>query len=256
MKPKVFILATCRKKELLPYTTMVFNTLRVGFPDNEISVHYNGIEASDEMKAVSRAATIADVDHFFSMAETIHHKWIEFLCGAVNEPFWICDTDVMFYDRIDEPEQGTFLKGYRIPEYFDEVTGSVARARLHSSLLYIDPLECKSRWEAFKSRRLSSVFTPMANPFHPAVYPVKGRTYFNDTCSVLYNAIGGTAFLDREKDKYFHFHAGTIFDIVQPGWDQRTAAAIEARRLVILHNPVLGVGAWREQDEFYANRQP
>jgi hypothetical protein len=94
---------------------------------------------------------------------------------------------------------------------------------------------------------------PSVSLFKPVVVPLKGKPYFYDVCSVLYNAVGGVAFTDREKDKFFHFNFGTIQDIVLP--HMRLGHEMVKTRELILGTPNLGRGLWRVQEAYYRERQ-
>jgi len=49
----VFILATCRKPELLRMATLVFETIRVGFPTASINVFINQTDQTSELEIKS-----------------------------------------------------------------------------------------------------------------------------------------------------------------------------------------------------------
>jgi hypothetical protein len=247
----VFILATCRKPKLLPYTTLVFDTLRVGFPTATIGVYLNNLDVETSKVIVGLANKIQAGT---KTTNTIHHKWIESLIESEQEPFWICDTDVVFYNSFEQLITDKALAGCRIPEWQDEFSGAITRSRLHPSLLYINPALVKSKLAEFRAVCPDSPFTPFCNPIYPLCLPLNNRMYFHDTCSLLYHAIGGQSFTDIEKDKYFHFNFGTIPDLVLPRL--KDADKMIAARQVVLDNPELGRGAWRFQDEYYASKQP
>ena len=187
--------------------------------------------------------------------DTIHHEWIEALVKTENEPFFILDTDVIFYSSFEGYKFDVPLAGRRISEWDDGFSGCVTRARLHPSLLYIDPVMVRSAIELFESQVPKTVFTPKVNLFYPICLPFKRRWYFNDTCSLLYQAIGGQSFTDAQKDAYCHFEFGTIPDVVLPRLPVKESAAMVERRMAILKNPALGHGAWREQDEYRNGKQ-
>lgn len=259
---KVFILLTCRKQELLPYTTLVFKTVRTGFPTAEIILRSNGLP-DYAMGALEKLAKDADCQWEDDRSPTIHHRWIEALVDRDTEAFWICDSDIIFYEAVEDWKFDTALAGWRIPEFQDEFSGSITRARLHGSLLYMDPDKVNAQWAEKTKACPETPFTPLVNPFNPIVQPINGRLYFHDTCSVLYHAIGGTEFTDRQKEAFFHFNFGTIPDLVIPriaGIAARDSVhayagmAMVAAREAILSNPILGRGQWRAQEEYYKER--
>jgi hypothetical protein len=247
---KVHILATCRSPELAPFTELVFKTLRVGFPTAEVVVHING-EAPDNCPGIFDLCKGVEADT--RLVNTIHHKWIEGLLQSESEPFWILDTDVIFYDSMEGVDVSDALVGCRIPEWRDEFSGATTRSRLHPSLLYINPPSVKEKLAAFRSVCPITPFTPFGNPICPLCLPLNGKMYFHDTMSLMYHAIGGRSFTPEERDKYFHFHFGTIPDLVLPrlqGAEQMVVA-----RQKIMANPELGRGVWRSQDEYFESKQ-
>lgn len=210
----VFLLATCRKPELAPFTELVFKTLRTGFPNARITVCINGDCAKHcpNIKHVAELAQCIVIDE----PETIHHKWIEELIETEREPFWICDTDMIFYSSVEEWEFDTALAGYLIPEFQDQFTGAITRSRLHTSLMYVNPVMVRDQLEKYEAQFPVTPFNPLANPYHPLCLPFNGRGYFYDTCSMLYHSIGGTSFASEHLNCYFHFFFGTLSDIVIP----------------------------------------
>jgi len=250
---KVFILATCRKPELLPYTLLVFKTLRVGFPTAEVHVHINGaLEGpKDWAGTVGDAANNAGCS-IELIPEITHHEWIEKLIH--NEElavFWIVDTDVIFYASVEDWKFETPLAGALIPEFNDPFLCATTRSRLHTSLMHINARALVGATVAYELRHPQTIYNPMVNGIYPQCYPLNGKSYFNDTMSLVYHAIGGTAFTPQQKDCYFHFHFGSFSDLVLPKMPEGMAAA----RAELLDKPHLGIGLWRKQEEWFAAMQ-
>jgi hypothetical protein len=159
---------------------------------------------------------------------------------------------VIFYQNFEPFNFSMHMAGVRIPEWVDEFSNCITRPRLHTSLLYIDPVKVRGLIAAYHDQIPKTPFTPGVNLFHPLVVPLKGKRYFYDTCSLLFNAIGGQSFEPKHKNTFFHFQFGTISDVVlkrltdgNQQWKERTA---------ILHNPTLGIGRWRDYDRYYETR--
>lgn len=244
---KVFILATCRKPELLPAATLVFKTLRVGFPNNQVHVTLNTSVLGCEF---SKIAEVADSEScVIDTEQTIHHEWIEDLVHNQDEPFIILDTDVVFHKQFDVTGlDQTYLSGDYVPQFFDKFSGCITMPRLHTSLLYIDPVEVGKRLDVWQSRILKTPFTPSAKVIHPMVIPVHGTNYFYDTCSVLFHAISGTKFGPEKLDCYDHLNCATWVDLAEkayPGMSQ-----IHQR---IYDNPATAKQLRPLQREFYRN---
>jgi hypothetical protein len=245
----IHVLATCRKPELLPYTTLVFKTLRVGFPAADVTVYLNNLDVASAGEVSSWAKGI---DAYAMEVNTIHHKWIEGLIEQNREPFWIVDTDCIFFGKVEDWTFDAPLAGWRIPEWNDAFSGCITRARLHTSLLYLDPVKIKAAVREYESKIADTPFTPKVNLIHPLVIPFKNKSYFYDTCSLLYHAIGGVAFTDEQKEAYAHLNFGTIQDIVLPRLPKEEATRIDTARNVILSNNSWAKGSWRFQEQYYS----
>jgi hypothetical protein len=252
MSLPVHILVTCRKPELAPFSELVFKTLRIGFPTSDIKVYFNRRTTLDIFPDLKEL--VGPLELWTSSVDTIHHEWIKGLIESETEPFWICDTDIIFYDSFEDFRTDEALAGFRTPEWQDDFAGAITRSRLHPSLMYINPTLVKQKLAAFRSVCPDSPFTPFCNPTDPLCLPLNGRMYFHDTMSLMYHAIGGHEFSDVEKDKYFHFFFGSIPDLVLPRLKDREKMA-EAR-FAVMNNPELGRGAWRMQEEYFAAKQP
>jgi len=248
---KVHILATCRKPELLPYTLLVFKTIRTGFPTADIFVTGNALDEDSYCAVADEVTKIGG--RLENGPATIHHKWLESLCHFETNKFVISDTDMIYYQSVEDWEFDTALAGWRIPEWDDEFSKCYTRSRLHTSLLFIDPEKVREKIGEWIEGITHTPFTPFTNLFYPVVFPLKGKNYFHDTCSLLYHAIGGTAFTDKQLNSYFHANFGTISDIVLPNLSNGDEMAKERER--ILNNPEIGYGRWRESEEYFAARQ-
>jgi hypothetical protein len=247
----VRILATCRNPELLPFTTMVFDSIRTGFPSAQITVFGNNLDG--DIKEAVDAKCFESGCRFLNLPGTIHHDWILSLLDNATEPFWICDTDVVFHSNFERFEFNEALCGWRVPEWLDDFSGCITRSRLHTSLLRFDPAKVQQKTSDYDGEIAETPFTPRVNLINPLVVPFKGNPYFYDTCSLLYHAIGGKAFTDEQKDSYTHFNFGTISDLVLPRLPENEANDLKAQRDFLLKNPAMLKGQWRNQEQFYSN---
>lgn len=252
MPPIVHILATCRNPDLLPYTLLVFDSLRTGFPSAKIHVHGNDLKdyALDRVRLDSGSLGAT----FVNYPATIHHVWLEQLLANETEPSVLLDTDVVIYENVEGWQFETALAGARIPEWQDEFTNAITRARLHPSLLFVNPVKYREAVAKYESQFPVTPFNPLINLVYPICQPFKQRAYFSDTLSLAYHAIGGTAFTDRQLDGFFHFGVGTLSDIVLARLTNGKQMA--EWRENILKNPELGRGQWRSQLLYYENHQP
>ena len=246
---KVFILATCRKPELLSMTELVFKTLRVGFPTADVSVFANRIVGD---LFLNLYAVLANIGAEIHQTDTNHATWIAALISRMQDPFWICDTDVIFFDKVEDWKFDGPLAGRRIPEWDDEFSGCITRARLHPSLLYVDPVKTRQAIADYESKIATTHFTPKIDLLAPVCLPFKGCRYFYDAASLLYHAIGGQKFTDLQLDAYSHFNFGTIEDVVLPRL--KDGAQMAAVREAMLKNLNASRGMWRSQEDYYTSR--
>lgn len=248
----LFILVSCRKPELIRYSTLVFETVRVGFPTARIVVTGNALP--EFALGPVEAACAASECEFENGPETIHHRYIDDLLETETEPFILSDTDIIYYSKVEDWKFDTALAGCRIPEFEDEFMGAITRSRLHTSLLFVDPVLFRKQWAEYESGFAITPFRTIANPCDPLCISLNGRRYFSDTMSIAYHAIGGTEFTAENKDSYFHLHFATIEDLVLH--NLTNSSEVKSSREKVLANPELGKGEWRAQYEHYENRVP
>jgi len=259
----VHILVTCRKEELLKAATMVFETLRVGFPTAPVKVLINCAPNKASLDAIVEATVKAQVqDCEISSAGdevihpvTIHHEWIQGLLERETEPFFILDTDVCFWDNFEQWDfSKSFMAGKWIPAFEDDFTKCVTQTRLHPSLLYLNPQRIKEEVAKYFVPFPDTPFNPRPNLIFPAWFPVvNSKPVFFDTMSLLYQAIGGSMFNTQQIQCYDHLNFATISDIVAPHYPNER---FREQHFAIFENPALLRGAWREQDQFYRVRRP
>lgn len=249
MIPKILILCTCRNEELFGATTLVFDTVRIGFPTAEIIVFDN---ANSELhRSEIREHVKVAKGKFVHLPERLPHApWIEAMVQAAlddpeSEPFWICDTDVIFWDNVEQLEfPNEPLAGRYVPDFYDKFTRCMTQKRLHTSLLYVNPKVLRERLEHFTSRFPKTEFNPMANLYGPLHIP---PSIFYDACSMLYLAVGGHSFLEGELNRYDHLQCGTISDLVGP---HISDGKMTERHKAYISNPESARGLWKDQDKY------
>ena len=239
MTPKVHILATCKNPELLPMTTLVFKTLRTGFPSADVDVHVNGMRLQ-EVTTLIREADSAGVRFVAGARDVHHHDWVRHLVETEKEPFWICDTDMVFYDSVEKfTIQPSFLmSGRHIPSFREEWTGLRHAERLHTCLLYLNPVEVCRFARDFRKH------FPPGFPGDPALNLIRQNvqfragyeTVFFDTCAGLYHACINYAheFNEVENSAFAHLNCGTYSDKVE------LSVQLARRHRDVLNNPEEG----------------
>lgn len=259
MKSTVHILATVRKPELLDAALLVFATLRVGFPEATVKVWGNGLKPFHQ-ELLRQAATSVSVE-FRNLEPTAHDAWIEALIQESLDPFWICDTDVVFWGPMARAglEKGSDLvmAGRWEPEFDEEWTGTRHMERLHTAVMWLNPSALRSgMWEWMaripKPWRNSAQFALVRQQFVPLL---NGPTLFYDTLAGMYHALkpqGGCVAFEEEQDGAFdHLHCATYADQVK-----LNGVDLQAAHSAIYQDPSRARGMRVKQNEYYQKRRP
>lgn len=224
----------------------MFDTLRIGFPNDRITVHIN----KDCDKYCPDIVSLCQrEDCTTRYVSTIHHQWIESLVETETKPFIILDTDVIFWDKFQLGRINRPIAGRYTPRFYCKFTKAFTMHRLHTSLMYIHPTEVKREMRAVKSWFNQTRFNPIINPFYPIQIPDKDKSLFFDTCALLYHAIGGQAFTEEQLQSYDHLNAGTWIKELNTAYPELNM--VEAHK-EIYKNPMLAKGIRKVQDQFYA----
>jgi hypothetical protein len=252
MHAPIHILATVRNPALLDAALLVFKTLRIGFPRNEVKVWGNAL-SPEHSERVGAAARQAQAD-FRNLKPTAHGTWIESLVQTQLRPFWICDTDIVFSGPL-EPMFGAHCLAGRLEPAFDEAwTGTLHVERLHPSLMWINPAVLRAEMRAMMTK---IPWRPMDGDcplILPHFIPRRGKsTLFYDATAGLWQAGIGTPFTEAYNQAYEHLHNGTYVDLIGPSLGLGDLA--EAHRKICA-NPALVKGIRAEQDKYYAGRKP
>lgn len=251
MKPIVHILVTIRNPALRDAALLVFKTLRVGFPTSDVKVWGNGLKAQDcaMMELVCQQVGA----QFLNVSECTHGAWIESLVMNSPGPIWICDTDIVFFDSVeDKLIEAPLFAGRFEPEFIEPWTKTLHVARLHPSLCWLDAPKLREALWAWPGA--DSFFCSVKrNFFEWEFVPVRGAdgrcgTHFYDTLAGLHQAFGGTPFDDALNDCYEHLFCGTYSDLIEPFMGLKDFGA---QQRAICADPKLARGMQVAQREFY-----
>ena len=252
--PTVHILLSLRHPELLRAATLVFDTLRVGFPTAYVVVHPNEMHDLGVMwPQIQRALDAAAVNEVRPRRQTIHHEYIEDLLSVGEDPIVLLDTDVCLWGKVEDWDFGDVpMAGRYTPAFRCKFANAITTPRLHTSCLFVNPVKLREAVGTYLKQFPDTPFTPKQNLIYPCYYALRDRakvtTYFSDTMGLMYAAIGGVSFNEQQMDALDHLHFATISDIIcayypENHWRENHFAVFE--------NPKLLKGAWRMQEEFY-----
>jgi hypothetical protein len=256
MKHAVHILSTIRNPKLWHSSVLVFKTLRVGFPTADIFVWGNGLDEQSERLVANAAGSVKA--HFRNIPRIEHGHWIETCVANNNTPFWICDTDIVFFGSMEKFKwkADTQFAGRYEREFFEEWSKTRKVARLHPSLMYFNPAKLRIAICGYPG--LPAYFSTVSRElFHWSFVPVrigegcksKRGILFYDACAGLHHALGGTSFTEEQNLCFEHCHCGTYANEI-------AAAVPHLQGLPDLHRaifmqPELARGLRAQQDKYY-----
>jgi hypothetical protein len=241
--PIVYVTTWCKDDRLLYGSTLVFDSIRVGFPNFEVVVIENA-SVKDARAAIVEAARAADCKIRLLDKELPHWKIIESLCLSANRPFVILDPDIALWESVEDWEFGGALMAGRFIAASARTHGRWIVPRLHTSHLWFpDPVRLRDRISS-----ITATGAPITKLFQPGNM-ASGLRW--DTADVLYLALDeDTApFTEAQLDAYDHLFAGSYLPALQEmigremgdavaGWHE--AARTDYRSLK---------GSWRRQQE-------
>lgn len=254
----VYVLATCRSHRMSRGTLLVWDSIRVGFPSAYIRCVLNGPMGVTQTSLINKLRNQSvDVEKFTQRVK--HSAWLEYMVKNSGEPFWVCDTDQVFHSSIEDwgiPQ--AWLMGRLIPEFYEAYVGAITQPRLHTSLLYIDPIQVRGKIKEYLLQFPEEWdLLPHPNLFYPEFVPCgpgpdgKVVTKFYDCLSKLYLAISGTPFTEDQLNCYDHLHCGTYADLMAPRWNAATGRDIISTHNLIYDDPSRARGIWKNQQEFF-----
>lgn len=258
MKTSVNIFVTCRKPELLPAALLVFRTLRIGFPTAAVNVFGNNLPRYADIAVYNAVKAIGGA--YLNGKEMAHGEWIELLMQTMTRDFWICDSDVVFFDEVEnwfERWDEVLFAGRYEPSFNCAWTQAEHQARLHPSLMWMNPGRLNSAVRAWPRRH------PFFNTVERNLYrwhwvPHRDRVLegdrgdvvrmkLYDTCSGLFHALGGTAFTEKQNATFGHLYSSTYLDLIGEHMPEEFRKVHEA----VYKDPAEARKLWAAQQEFY-----
>ncbi len=247
--PKVYIVTWCRTEALLYGSTLTFQTLRVGFPDAEVTVIENA--SAPEVRAPIAAAAKAAGCEVLQLEESQHH-WalIEGLVLGEDRPTVLLDPDVALWENVSDWDFGeALMAGRYLPEFADPYSDTLTLPRLHTSHLWFPrPQALKARIAEITAKRFEA-----GSLFQPRMMAPGWWRW--DTAAPLFHALGEDAarFTEAQLDAYDHLFCGSHLDLVAHrlgAWGDLMSDS--HRRAQTDLASVKGI--WRQQQQFFESR--
>lgn len=223
---KVYILDKLESGEA--YCDLVFETIMIGFPTFKV---------------------IRDMGLGFKT----HADWIKYLIQTNDEPFIICDKDIVFYENMEEDfirNQNKALYGRLLPQFYDIVSKATSLKRFHPSLLLLNPKYIKER---IKNAEALSYSTDVKTLLIDSFYFYCGNMrFFSDTMASLTGLlVFCQSFTEKELDKYCHLFCGTFLNKAT----KFLGPEFERMHKQVTQDSNLGKGLWRQQEKYFLSVQ-
>lgn len=255
MTDQVYMLASCRKPELLASTLLVFKTFRVGFPSARLTVFVNAMPEACA-SAVGQECDAVRAESVLPIS-TVHDQWIERLIQCGQGPFWICDTDLVFLKPVEGwfSDSAAMMSGRWIPTWDEEWTKTRSIERLHTCLMYLDPVQMRDRMREWCANLPRSPFHPRVEFIRQHYVPGRNsRTVLYDTMAGAWHALGGTPFTAEQDAAFEHLNCGTYADLVAP--HLKSGPEPPKNWQDIFAEPKLASGLQAYQKQYYAALAP
>lgn len=208
---KTFILCNSKTLAGVPAATLVFKTLRVGFPTNDIRIGITNTTSPAAQDEISKI--VGEIDNLNNPIIQIgfwsHWDWIGYLITTEHEPFWICDTDVVFWKSMEDYKipVGTSIVGEFITRHLDVYTNTIMQGKLHTAVMYIDPEVVKT--EMINMFPICGAVNMACDYIKPSVVWLNNIPYYYDTLAMFFHRSKRAHFLNSARNYFTHLNAGT-----------------------------------------------
>lgn len=230
--------------------TLALNSLRVGFPTAKIYVHLNIVNHPPDDLVRRTRSRVLDFGGEFNCYPRIHHaEWIQKMVSKLEGRLAIVDGDCIFWKNCENFELEQPLAGMYVPAMHNEFTNCTSFDRLHTSFLYVRDCRelCVKIQHAFKHAS-HPTYAPY-DLFMPCVIYLQGEPIFFDTCSQLYQLIGGQPFLPRELECYDHINSASFYDTMYERLENKKA--FKDLHELARTNPSKLRGLYKEIESYY-----
>jgi hypothetical protein len=257
----VYILVTVPDPQFYDACTLVFDSLRVGFPTATVRVKINGLRTPHSLhdKIFCRAFNAGAEVHIESDRILHHADWIRTTLEDHAEyeagPCVILDADVAFWSSCEGWKFDTLLAGYHVPLMWNDFSQCISFERLHTSFLYVrDAGELFARIETAypNAQKRDGDYCPF-DAFMPRVEFIHGIPFFYDSTAALYAAIGGTHFGEEHKACFTHLNSASFYETMHERLENKVG--FENLHKVYATDPQKYLrGWWTVVDQYYIEK--
>jgi hypothetical protein len=254
----VFVLTYCQDLSTLYGSTLIFKSLRIGFPTAEVHVVDNNSipEAQQEIRA--RAAEQGGVFH--SLPTTQHH--FQVLHDLSLDPtregrVILLHPDLCFWEDCERWKFDALIAGRVIPAFVDVTNGGIIMPHLHSQFWWIEDAR---RFREVITREYAAAAADPLCGFVPFYSRENGGRRKYEIGAGLYATFADQihAFTAQELDCYDHLIAGTYSNFMIALLRQQADDTL-LRAFMETHEYAKGDyeqyrqlrGNWRKQQQYY-----
>ena len=250
----IHVVTYCRDMANLYGSTLIFKTLRVGFPNARVRVldNYSLPEAAAEIRALARDQ---DCEFFEIDSRTlrVHDLGRQIILDPAQDGSLIfLHPDVCFWEPCEDWEFDALIAGKFVPMHRDERTGGVMLPLFDPSFWWIP--DARAFREHFVREFQRRGDHDLLGLFSAYLFKMDGHWCKADPGSSLYAAFSDRAYAfgETELDAYDHLSGGTDLETIIatiPGAHQ--SAVRESHDLAKRDYRALK-GLWRKQAQYFA----
>jgi hypothetical protein len=251
----VFILTFCCDLKAFYGASLIFKTLRVGFPNARVKVVDNNSlpEAQDQIEILCRDNEC----EFKKLAGPgIHHY--EFIDSTIYEqakapssdgPIVFLDPDICLWQSIENFSFDGLIAGKKIGKFYDFITNTITMPRIHTSFLWVN--NARTLFQEIlriKAKRFDF------SPFRSFSFKMADTWYRYDTGANLYAALPGrhSFFSESHFEYYDHIFAGSHLDWIFNFYnDECKEMMTRTHNWAKTKNITALKGIWREQEKIF-----
>jgi len=210
MKVKIMTKAI-NEKHLVTGATLVFDTIRTGYPNAEIEC-FDNTKDKDLSCRIEASCNIVDAKYIQLQTEKRPWTWMEEQVYSEKGKIIFVDADIMFWENCEEWNfKDALFAGRYIPTYYEPLFNGYCFARVHPSLFIIPNVE-KMVKRIDEARKKHWVF----DPFSFYSFKTAGKWVYYDTLACLTNVFQDEAFIFEQEhlDCYDHLFGGHMAEAV------------------------------------------